>query len=201
MLHNVFADEKLFVFFTSLNRTKVKQWHSLGHTRFCLRAHGYVTDQIIFFPLSLFTSDHLRLLLLIPLCNSLFFWNVFSPVDFSPILIPYNCLYSLCWCCVNPYQCILPSFRMYSFNSLTTTNNRNVRLLLKNCTQKCFIVQQEFWLKRSYLSIKHAAAWNLVLDDDRSQKCILGCVFSAPFVTTQSCSWRHIRPTVERDLT
>lgn len=75
MLEDVFADEKPFVFFTSLNRTKQKQWHNLGHTRFCLRAHGYVTDQIIFpFSPSSPVTIH-AYLLLIPLCNflSIFF--------------------------------------------------------------------------------------------------------------------------------
>lgn len=43
----LFADEKSSVFLPSLHRMKQKQRQNLGRTRFCLRAHGYVADQII----------------------------------------------------------------------------------------------------------------------------------------------------------
>lgn len=45
MLPFGFADEKPCIFFTF--RTKQRQSQNLGPTRFCLRAHGYVTDQLI----------------------------------------------------------------------------------------------------------------------------------------------------------
>lgn len=54
-----FVDEKTSVFFTFPHRMKQRQ--NLGRTRFCLRAHGYVTDPNYILLLSLFMCDHLRL--------------------------------------------------------------------------------------------------------------------------------------------
>lgn len=121
MFSNVFADERPLVFFTSLNRMKQKQWHSLGHTRFCLRPHGYVTDQIISSfspssPVTIHASLHL-----IPHIFHLFSFFLFHVAAyFSPILVSYSYWYSSGWCYVYPYPCILLFFRMYTFNSLTT---------------------------------------------------------------------------------
>lgn len=102
-----------------------------------------------FFLPSLFTSEHLRFTsphstlwftVSFPHCFGMSF--SFVAAKFSPILISRNCLYSSCWCYVYPNHCILPSFRMYSFNSLITTNTRNVILLfyktaLKNAIFSC----------------------------------------------------------------
>lgn len=42
----LFFDKRASVFFTFPHRMKPKRWPNFTRTRFCLRAHGYVTNQL-----------------------------------------------------------------------------------------------------------------------------------------------------------